>query len=391
MPAGEHISKRPSGSKQRKIKKAREKSLDKLTGSMLQYVKSKKDDSQSSSKEIDSQNLNKANDSDASMHSEEELGFVIAADTDEELGAGDLDLRAKSPIEELSEDLRAHLERDADSEAECMDENDLNNNGKKIQCLKDVSFWEIPVQESVRIEIVKLGSGVFQNKEGPFSSTTRKGIQTKGEERKLTREWFYNVLPTGEKILRSWMVYSNVSNKLYCFCCRLFTPRLLGSSSKFLTGFDSWWKLNPKIVNHESSQEHLNFLEKWKTLEMRLKINKTIDAETEKLIDIERKKWRDILYRLLDIILFLSKQNIPFRGHREDTESLNRGNFLELVELLSKYDVVLKEHLMSLKEATSKHKVSYLSNRIQNEFISLLSNHVKEKLINHIKKQNIME
>ena len=53
------------------------------------------------------------------------------------------------------------------------------------------------------------------------------------------------------------------------------------------------------------------------------------------------------MHRLLDVTLFLAKQNLAFRGHKEDEASLNKGNFLEMVEMLSKYH--LKEHLMGLQ------------------------------------------
>ncbi|KAM9311655.1 zinc finger MYM-type protein 1-like [Gastrophryne carolinensis] len=104
-------------------------------------------------------------------------------------------------------------------------------------------------------------------------------------------------------------------------------------------------------------------------------------------METEKKKWRDILHRLLDITLFLAKQNLAFRGHKEDGSSLNKGNFLEMVELLSKYDPVLKEHLIRLKRHTCKLNVSvsYLSPQTQNEFISVLANHVKEKIVTDIK------
>ena len=35
-----------------------------------------------------------------------------------------------------------------------------------------------------------------------------------------------------------------------------------------------------------------------------------------------------------DVILFLGKQNLSFRGHREAFESNNQGNFLDSVKLL---------------------------------------------------------
>lgn len=118
-----------------------------------------------------------------------------------------------------------------------------------------------------------------------------------------------------------------------------------------------------------------------------LGLHKTIDAENIALMDMEKKKWKDILHRLLDITLFIAKQNLAFRDHNEDESSLNKGNFLEMVEILSKYDTVLKEHLMRLKRNTCKIKasVSYLSPKTQNKFIHVLANHVKEKLVMDIK------
>ena len=98
-------------------------------------------------------------------------------------------------------------------------------------------------------------------------------------------------------------------------------------------------------------------------------------------------RWSCLLYtssRLLDITLFLAKQNLAFSGHDEGHDSTNKGNFLELVQLLSKYDVVLKEHILHLEHSKSP-KVSYMSPDIQNEFISVLSDHVKSKLVNEIK------
>lgn len=55
--------------------------------------------------------------------------------------------------------------------------------------------------------------------------------------------------------------------------------------------------------------------------------------------------------------------------------------------MLSKYDSVLKEHLMKLKQTTCQHKlsVSYLAPTTQNEFISVLANHLKEMLVIDIK------
>ena len=154
-------------------------------------------------------------------------------------------------------------------------------------------------------------------------------------------------MPDGEKILRSWMVYSPESGHLYCFCCRLFVTAITNKVSKFVAGFDKWWKLNPKIEDHETSTGHLECLEKWKTFAVRLKLKTTIDDKTLQACENEKSKWRKILHRLLDLVIFHTKQNLPFRRHREYISSSNRSNFLELTELLAKYDPVMKKHVMN--------------------------------------------
>lgn len=249
--------------------------------------------------------------------------------------------------------------------------------------LNDAADWQIPISDEFRTTIIKEGSEKFQHKEGPFTATVRSGDKTKGCQRTLASSWFYVTLPSGEKYLRKWMVYSPSKNMLYCFCCRLFCTSTNTGINKFISGFQDWWKLNPKLHNHESSPEHVSNLEKWKTLAVHLERNKTIDAQEQHLLNTEIKKWRSLLHRLLDITLFLAQQNLAFRGHRETISSDNQGNFLELVKLMSKYDPVLKEHCLKIEQSG---KVSYLSKDIQNEFIALLGGTVKQKLIDDIKK-----
>ena len=375
MPHGVHKSKRPSGCQQRKSKKKRCDSLKSLPGSMLRYVK-KLDDGQGSSKDVPQSTIDTDSSDASSMHSIEEQVVQKIDEIDDEI--------QKIYVYDLE---AAENDDNVDSNQDTANVMLSQVNEKNWNILSDASFWNVPVPDNFRVEIIKRGSPSFQNKDGPFCVVTRQDEKAKGDVRKLTKQWFYKMMPNGEKILRSWMVYSPVSEKLYCFCCRLFAANVTETTSKFITGFDKWWKLSPKLHNHETSEEHLGCLEKWKTLAAGLRRHKTIDAESIAIMDREKKKWRDILHRLLDITLFLAKQNLAFRGHNEDEASLNRGNFLEMVEMLSKYDPVLKEHLMRLTRSTCtvKASVSYLSPETQNQFINVLANQVKEILVKDIK------
>ena len=49
----------------------------------------------------------------------------------------------------------------------------------------------------------------------------------------------------------------------------------------------------------------------------------------------EAKENRQFLATIVDALLFLTKQNIAIRGHDESSISSNRGNFLELLDLMA--------------------------------------------------------
>jgi len=66
-------------------------------------------------------------------------------------------------------------------------------------------------------------------------------------------------------------------------------------------------------------------------------------------MDKERKKWRAIIHVIIDVILFLSKQNLSCRDHREDFDLKKQGNLLENVKLIAKYNPVMNEHLSGIQ------------------------------------------
>ena len=94
------------------------------------------------------------------------------------------------------------------------------------------------------------------------------------------------------------------------------------------------------------------------------------------LMDKEKNKWREILHSVVEVIKFLCKLNLPLRGHHEDFDSRNQGNFLETLKLLTKYNAVIKEHL-SVIQLSSKGMTTYVSPTIQNELIDLLGKKVE--------------
>lgn len=76
---------------------------------------------------------------------------------------------------------------------------------------------------------------------------------------------------------------------------------------------------------------------------------------------------RSNLCTIIDIIRFLAKQNISFRGDDESANSSNRGNFWELVQFTAKYNADFRNWLEN-----HPRNVSWLSPKIQNELLHSL-------------------
>ena len=65
---------------------------------------------------------------------------------------------------------------------------------------------------------------------------------------------------------------------------------------------------------------------------------------------------------IIDVVVLLAQTSHPLRGHREGSDSHNRGLFREITSLLAQYDPVLKDHFQN-----SPKNAAYTSMGIQNE------------------------
>ncbi|KAE9522499.1 hypothetical protein AGLY_017092 [Aphis glycines] len=93
-------------------------------------------------------------------------------------------------------------------------------------------------------------------------------------------------------------------------------------------------------------------------------------------------KWRNLLKRLIKIILYLTSVNLALRGN-EGSKQINNpteGKFLRTVYLLAEFDPLLKIILEDKNQ-----KIKYLSVSIQNELIDILSTDLRRTICNEIK------
>eukprot|EP00794_Sanderia_malayensis_P001682 gene1682-1874_t len=71
----------------------------------------------------------------------------------------------------------------------------------------------------------------------------------------------------------------------------------------------------------------------------------------------------------IDEVVFLSARGIASRGHDESKLSSNRGNFIELLDLIGHYSSELQGFL--------EEKITYTSHKPQNDFIKCVYEEVK--------------
>ena len=84
-----------------------------------------------------------------------------------------------------------------------------------ITLSNDPADWPAPaeISDKQRCDIVQRGPPI-QDETFNFPANSSK--------RRFTACHYYRHLPNGERMKRSWLMYSRISDKIYCFCCILF-------------------------------------------------------------------------------------------------------------------------------------------------------------------------
>lgn len=179
----------------------------------------------------------------------------------------------------------------------------------------------------------------------------------------------------------SWLCGSHYLQKLFCWPCLLFSQ----TKSVWVTeGYNDLKNLSRSIQRHESSKDHVHNHYSFKNLE-----NNTVTVvdtlkEHGKLF---KKNYNEnvrlnrlFMEHLIDLVLYLSKQELALRGHDESSSSLNKGNYKELFEMFfSRFSLEIQNHYKTIQ-----NKFSGTSKIIQNDLIfcisEYLSNHTKQEV-----------
>nr|XP_051215497.1 uncharacterized protein LOC127333197 [Lolium perenne] len=182
-----------------------------------------------------------------------------------------------------------------------------------------ISMYDVNDQDRVRRRFIEMGPCQPKNHKFEF---TNKG----GRERRFSAVWFKDF---------PWIEYSVEKERAFCFVCYLFKDktRCPGGDAFVKKGFNNW-NMKKRLKKHEGevSSAHAEAQEKYDRFNSpQTSIRESIASNTTqyKALYKQRLTWT------LKCVRYLLHQGLAFRGHDESEDSLNKGNFLELLNWLA--------------------------------------------------------
>ena len=112
-----------------------------------------------------------------------------------------------------------------------------------------------------------------------------------------------------------------------------------------------WRRLKDRIPSHESSIYHKENYVVWKSASRAALCETSVDNLLLSELKTETENWKKLFQRILDVIIFLSERGLALFSSNQRIGDRANGNFLGIIELLSKYDPLLAEHVKHVRES----------------------------------------
>ena len=192
----------------------------------------------------------------------------------------------------------------------------------------------------------------------------------------------------------TFLRYSPSKDGVFCVYCLLFSSEI--TPKKFhLQPASDWSNIYRDCKAHSEPPKHQAGLKACPHLLCSQKAENFVSVFRGQQVDIaaqlddhrkmQVEKNRHILVQILKLIHRLGKQNIAIRGKSDE-----RSNFNVFLNAQAEHDTILAEHLRSAafrKKITAKQvRGTYISHRVQEEFISVIGDYLEERVIARVKR-----
>uniref|UniRef100_A0ABI7ZHD6 TRASH domain-containing protein n=1 Tax=Felis catus TaxID=9685 RepID=A0ABI7ZHD6_FELCA len=230
--------------------------------------------------------------------------------------------------------------------------------GSSVEVQKD----QVSNQDATcNMKSVKISDGLCHPK------FTSKVLKVKDKSRSIKKSWCSNFQHLKSSIKK---------DVTFCYSCQLFCQKNFscGGESLAAQGISNWKKTLEKFRKHEKSEMHLKSLQFWRESQF-------CDEAVNDNLSIHSKQMegnKKYLKLIIENILFLGKQSLSLRGNDQSISTVNKGNFLELLEIRAKDK---GEEVFRLLNSQVDF---YNSTQIQNDIIEIIKTEILQDIVNEI-------
>ena len=174
--------------------------------------------------------------------------------------------------------------------------------------------------------------------------------------------------------------YSTQRDAVFCFPCRHF-PLTHGNSDGVFTnlGFQNWKKIGSKLDGHKNSETHKDSMARWQAF-TQVKMTGTVVEQLDRERSAVVASNRQFLTSIAKVAVLCARQCIALRGHNESDSSENKGNFLEILQLVAAESDDLRSRMES-----SPANAKYISKDTQNDLLKAAAAVVLDQITSQIK------
>ena len=177
--------------------------------------------------------------------------------------------------------------------------------------------------------------------------------------------------------MRLWLHYCIRNDTAHCICCICSSNNTGPSESPFMSkGFKNWKKASDEHLDaHARSEVHQLSEEKMTNFLKTRCPGSDISARLHRqAAELQRWTMKGVL-SIIDVVIALGQRSIPLRDNWDPSKRNEDRNFSFFVDLKSKYDPELKDHLDH-----ASGSAEYTSPRIQNEIINLCDSFTRNRV-----------
>uniref|UniRef100_H3A7Q6 DUF4371 domain-containing protein n=1 Tax=Latimeria chalumnae TaxID=7897 RepID=H3A7Q6_LATCH len=188
----------------------------------------------------------------------------------------------------------------------------------------------------------------------------------------------------------TWLSVSILNPKVTSIFCNICIPFGDSTNSAFVKGFQDFKHCYQAVEEHERSKTHNSAVNAYFAAEKGKRMDSLINKNMMEKHKREIDRHIHMMKKIIQAVKFIGKQSLAYRATDESTysledTSLNHGNFLEVILLMAKSDIILDEHVQRAIEDSKK--INFLSKSMVNNIILIISVLVKEAIAKEIGSQ----